>query len=156
MGYLKYVKALYKKPKESLGSLYKERLIQFRKEGTVVRLEKPTRIDRARGLGYKAKKGFFVVRVKVKRGGKMRPRFMSGRKTKQYRRKKVIDKSYNNIAEERAARAHNNCEVIGSYEILRDGNYYWFEVILADRTKVSTYEGYEWVANNPGRVFRGA
>ena len=32
------------------------------------RVEKPTRIDRARSLGYKAKPGFVVARAKVRKG----------------------------------------------------------------------------------------
>ncbi|MBS3095720.1 50S ribosomal protein L15e [Candidatus Woesearchaeota archaeon] len=155
MGYLKYIKNLYKDPKSSLGDLYKQRLVQFRKESTVTRLDNPTRIDKARSLGYKAKKGFIAVRVRVKRGGKMRPHFMGGRKPKKSRRRKVTERNYRWIAEEKAARLHNNCEVLGSYEIAKDGMHYWFEVILGDREILKAYPGYKWISTNPGRVFRG-
>ncbi len=156
MGYLKYIKALYKKPKANLGELYRERLAKIRKEATIEKLEHPTRMDKARTYGYKAKKGFLIARVKVKRGGKMRPHFMGGRKTKQYRRRKVIEKNYAWIAEEKAARKYKNCEVLGSYWIAKDGTNYWFEVVLGDREILKTYNEYKnWIAKTPGKVFRG-
>ncbi|MEK6941141.1 MAG: 50S ribosomal protein L15e [Nanoarchaeota archaeon] len=155
MGYQKYVQALYKKPKVGLGGLWKERLIQLRREQTVNRIEHPTRIDKARQYGYKAKKGFSIVRVKVNRGGKLRPRFMSGRKPVNYRRKFVLKKNHQIIAEEKAARKCRNCEVLGSYWVSKDGLYIWYEIVLADREKVSTYKGYEWVGRTVGKAHRG-
>ena len=47
----------------------KDRAILWRKESTLKRLERPSRLDRARTLGYKAKQGFVVIRVRVGRGG---------------------------------------------------------------------------------------
>ena len=156
MGYLKYVKALYKKPKANLGTLYRERLIKWRREDTVTKIENPTRIDRARSIGYKAKKGFFVARVRVNRGNKMRPRFMGGRKPKTSRRTKVLEINYQRIAEEKAARRYRNAETLGSYWVARDGTNYWFEVVLGDREILKTYPEYKnWIMSNVGRVFRG-
>jgi len=60
----------------------RNRLIEWRKQHTVTRIEKPTRLDKARSLGYKAKQGFIVVRVKVTRGGREKPRPNSGRRPK--------------------------------------------------------------------------
>ena len=60
----------------------KERLIEFRKQGTVVRIPKPSNIKRARSLGYKAKQGFVMARIKVKKGMRMRPKFTGGRRPK--------------------------------------------------------------------------
>ena len=46
-----------------------ERFQGFRKqERAVVRLDKPTNLARPRRLGYKAKEGFVVVRVQVRKG----------------------------------------------------------------------------------------
>jgi len=155
MGYLKYIKELYEQPKENLGDILKQRLIKIRKEGAILRIDHPTRPDRARSLGYKAKQGYLVVRVKLRRGGRMRQRFKSGRRPKAYRRKKIVSKSYKWIAEERAIRRYNNCEVLGSYFLAKDGLNYWFEVIIADRIQASRYKGMEWLKNGRGRVFRG-
>ena len=42
----------------------------------IVRLQRPSRPDKARRLGYKAKQGFCVYRVRVRRGGRKKPRFV--------------------------------------------------------------------------------
>ncbi|MEM4224895.1 MAG: 50S ribosomal protein L15e, partial [Desulfurococcaceae archaeon] len=49
--------------------LLRLKLIKWRREPSVVRIDKPSRLDRARALGYKAKVGFIVVRVRVRKGG---------------------------------------------------------------------------------------
>lgn len=157
MSMYKYLAELYKKPAQNLGDILKQRLIQFRREPAIIRIDKPTRLDRARSLGYKAKQGYVVVRVKLLRGGRMRPQFKGGRKTRQRRRKLVVSKNYQWVAEERAATKYPNCEVLNSYKIATDGRHYWFEVILVDREQVSKYAGMEWLAKGKhrGRVFRG-
>ena len=68
MGYLKYVKKLWESPKNNMKEEYKQYLYTWRRENVITRLERPTRIDRARGLGYKAKQGFVMVRVRINRG----------------------------------------------------------------------------------------
>lgn len=153
----KYLADIYKKPKQNLGQLWMQRLIKWRKDPSIVRIDKPTRLDRARSLGYKAKQGYIVVRVKLIRGGRKRPRFKGGRRSKAMRRRKIVGKSYQWIAEERAAKKYTNCEALNSYQIAVDGRYYWFEVILVDKEQVSKYKGMEWLARgkHKGRVFRG-
>ena len=54
--------------------IVKSRLIIWRKQGTTVRLERPTRLGRARSLGYKAKQGYVIVRIKTGRGPREKPR----------------------------------------------------------------------------------
>ncbi len=155
MGYIKYLKQAYQEPKESLGPILKERLIQLRREPTVNTIENPTRIDKARQYGYKAKQGFFIVRVKVNRGGKKRHHLMGGRKPARSHAQLILSKNHRMIAEERATRNHPNAEVLGSYWIAEDGLSRWYEIVMADRNKVSTYKGYEWLTNTRGRAFRG-
>ncbi len=140
-----------------LQQLWRERIIAWRREPTIVRLMRPTRIDRARILGYKAKKGYFVVRVRVLRGGRMREKFHGGRKSTKMRRMKVLDMNYQTIAERRANKPYSNAEVLNSYFLAQDGKHYWYEVILVDREQVGTYPGMEWVhaPANRGRVYRG-
>lgn len=75
-----YTKELWRgQGQEEFRALRWQRLISWRKEPTVHRLDRPTRIDRARALGYKAKQGIFVVRVRVRRGGLRKPRPRMGR-----------------------------------------------------------------------------
>ncbi|MDP1729446.1 MAG: 50S ribosomal protein L15e [archaeon] len=151
------IKQQWLKPSEEHLALWKARLIKWRKEGAVTKLEHPTRLDKARALGYKPKNGIIVVRVKLLRGGRQRQKFSSGRKPRQMRRMLIVHKNYQSIAEERANKGYVNCEVLNSYYVAQDGKHFWFEVILADRELVSKYAGFEWLADkaNYGRVYRG-
>ena len=60
--------------------LIKGRLIVWRKQGSIVKLNRPSRLGRARSLGYKAKQGYIVVRIKTGRGPREKPRPRMGRK----------------------------------------------------------------------------
>jgi large subunit ribosomal protein L15e len=126
----------WRKPSESyVEEIMRERVILWRKQPSVVRIDKPTRIDRARRLGYKDKPGYVVVRVRVRRGGLSKPRPRSGRRQKRMGVNKYKPaKSLRLIAEERAARKFPNLEVLNSYWVWEDGRYKWFEVIMVDRT----------------------
>lgn len=153
----KYIAKLWKKPKEN--PFWKERLIRWRKENSIEKIEKPTRLDRARALGYKAKKGFVVARVRLVRGGKMRKRFASGRKTGSYRRNKTIAMNLQWIAEQRAQRKFTNLNVLNSYWVAKDGRYCWHEIIMVDpeMPEIKNDSRLYWLAGkaNRRRVFRG-
>ena len=142
---------------DEIKPILKNYIIKWRRELAVVRVDKPTRIDRARSAGYKAKKGIFIVRSRVLRGGRKRPRFKGGRRSKHMRRKKIVGKSYQWIAEERANKKFLNCTVLNSYMLAKDGKYYFFEVILVDPEIVKNYKGFEWLKKNKyrKRVFHG-
>ncbi len=127
-----YVKNLWKKPQENLPELYRERLILWRKEPSTIRIEKPTRIDRARNLGYKAKQGYVVVRERVIRGGHKSPMLKGGRRPKRYTTRLNLRKSYQVIAEERVQKTYENLVVLNSYWVAQDGQHYWYEVIAVD------------------------
>lgn len=130
----RHMQKAWKRPKDSyVDDLMRERVIVWRRQPTIVRIVKPTRIDRARRLGYKAKKGFVVVRARVRRGGRRKPRPKMGRRQKRMGVKKYTPaKSIKLIAEERVARKYPNLEVIGSYWVWEDGVSKWFEVVLVD------------------------
>lgn len=154
-----YIRSAWKRPVESyVGELMWVRLQQWRREGSVVRIHRPTRLDRARSLGYKAKQGFIVVRVRVRRGGRRKPRFKKGRRTAHMGMKRITPKkSLRWIAEERAARKYPNMEVLNSYWVGEDGRYKWFEVILVDRSHpaILNDRNISWISRQKGRVFRG-
>ncbi len=141
--------------------LFKQRLIKWRREPVVKRIEKPTRLDRARALGYKAKQGFVIVRVRVRKGGRDRPKYgRRGRKPSKAGVKKFTPaKSLQWIAEEKAARKYPNLEVLNSYYVAEDGQFKWFEVILVDKNHpaIKSDKNIKWIAEpqNRGRVFRG-
>ncbi len=152
------VRELWKNPEEGLGSLYKERLIQWRREPSIVRVYRPTRIDRARSIGYKAKSGYVIIRIKLLRGGRQRIKYgRRGRKSKNLRLKKIVGKSYQWVAEERANRKYPNLEVLNSYWVGQDGLRYWYEVVLIDPNNpvIMADKKINWISNQRGRVFRG-
>ena len=155
MSMYKYLKEMWKQPKKNLGAEYNNRLLNWRTEPSTVRVEKPTRLDRARALGYKAKQGYVVVRQRVQRGGRMRPKIKGGRKSVNMRRRKIVAKSYQWVAEERANREYTNCEVLNSYFVGRDKDYYYYEVILLDRSHPVVMKDFPWLKSAKGRAFRG-
>ena len=64
----KYIAEEWAKPEKSfVDELMRQRLIQWRKEPTVNRVERPLRLDRARKLGYKAKQGFVIAEERAAR-----------------------------------------------------------------------------------------
>ena len=130
MGIAKFLREAWKKPDVKL---LRERMIDWRKGDSIVRVEKPLRLDRARALGYKAKKGVTVVRIRVKRGGHTRSRPNKARRTKRLHIRKNLRMNYKEIAEQRVARKFTNMEVLNSYQIGKDGMNYFYEVILVDR-----------------------
>lgn len=157
MSMYKYIRDLWKQPKKNLGGLWKQRLISWRKEAVTVRIERPTRLDRARSLGYKPKKGFILVRQRVIRGGHDRPKIRKGRRSKHFGQKKNLDMSYQSIAERRASKKYVNCEVLNSYYVAEDGRYFWYEVILIDRThpQILADPALANIARKKGRAERG-
>ena len=149
MGMYKRMRELWQSPE--IKPILREYLIKWRREPAVTRVERPTRIDRARSLGYKAKKGFIIARVRLLRGGRQRPRFKGGRRSKHMRRRKVLSMSYQWVAEARANKKFPNATVLNSYYLAQDGRHYFFEVILVDPEIVKNYKGYEWLKDKKHR-----
>lgn len=157
MSMYKYIRKIWKKPKENLGEIWRQRIIKWRKEPATLRIERPTRLDKARSLGYKPKPGFIIVRQRVARGGRQRPKIRAGRRSKHFGRRKIVKKSYQWVAEERASKKYVNCEVLNSYYVGEDGLHYWYEVILVDRAhpQILADKNIAWIANKKGRAERG-
>ena len=157
----KYVAQAWKKPEASyVKDLMFQRAIEWRKQPTILRIERPTRLDRARKLGYKAKQGFILARVRVRRGGPRKVRPKAGRRPKRMGVTKYkLAKSLRLIAEERTARKFPNLEVLNSYWVWQDGRHKWFEVILVDPNHpvIKSDEDINWICEkvHSGRVFRG-
>ena len=159
MGLYKYVRNVWKKPKIGLGALWKERLIEWRRDPSTLKIERPTRIDRARNLGYKAKQGYVVVRQRVSRGGHTKPKASGGRRPKRYTTRLTLRKSYQVIAQERAAKKFTNLTVLNSYYVAEDGKYLWYEIILVDPNHpvIKSDPKINWVVNKKhhSRAFTG-
>ena len=111
----------------------RKKAVLWRKENAVTRVDKPSRITRARRLGYKAKQGITVVRMRVGTGGMRKQRPRGGRRPKHLgvtRIKAAV--SMKQVAERRVLERHPNMKLLGSYFLYKDGMHYWFEIILAD------------------------
>jgi large subunit ribosomal protein L15e len=140
--------------------LMRQRMREWRRGAAIVRVEKPTRLDRARALGYKAKQGVVVVRVRVRKGGRRKKRPSRGRRPKRMGILKLVPKkSIQFMAEERAARKYPNLEVLNSYPLGDDGQHKYFEVIMLDPSHPAIRSDPElgWVASatHRGRAYRG-
>ncbi|MBU2638858.1 MAG: 50S ribosomal protein L15e [Nanoarchaeota archaeon] len=157
MGINKYLAKIWEQPKATLGDVWRGRLIQWRKQPAVVKVEHPLRLDRAHALGYRAKKGYTVLRVRLGRGGRKREQIKSGRKSKNQRTMKIVEKNYRVIAEVRAQKQFTNLEVLNSYYAGEDGKFFWFEVIMVDpeMPEIKADKRISWIGSQKGRVYRG-
>jgi large subunit ribosomal protein L15e len=136
------------------------RLLTWRREETVTRLAHPTRLDRARAVGYRAKGGYILVRVRVRRGGQRKRAIIAGRRPKHKGiLRMTLKKSVQRIAEERAQKHYPNLEVLNSYWVGEDGQQKFYEVILVDpqHPEIVSDPKINWILapTHKGRVFRG-
>jgi len=154
------MKSAYKFIRKSFFENLKTHLIEWRKQPSILRIDKPTRLDRARALGYKAKQGYVVVRVRIRKGSrKRRLRARGGRKPPKMGLYFNPKKSLRWIAEVRAQRKFPNLEVLNSYYVGEDGKYKWFEVIMVDKNHpvIKSDEKINWITEpqHRKRVLRG-
>jgi large subunit ribosomal protein L15e len=155
-GFYHYLGKAWKKPdKETL----RKRMTEWRHSSVFTKVDKPLRLDRARALGYKDKKGFVVVRIRIKRGGHKRTRPNKGRRSKRMHTRKNLQMNYKWIAEQRVQKKYKNLEVLNSYQIGKDGMNYFYEVICVDvnRPEIKNDKTINWIANpkNKKRAIRG-
>jgi len=139
--------------KGNFKELAKERMIKWRDSGAIEPVDKPLRLDKARALGYKAKRGFVVYRVRIIRGGRKRPRHTHGRKSRKQHERKILKMSYQWVAEQRVEKRHPNLEVLNSYLIGKDGKHYFFEVIMIDPDKpeIKSDSTINWICRTENR-----
>jgi len=153
-GVYQKVREAWKKPKAML----KIRTIKWRSEPVFKRIDKPTRIDRARSVGYKAKQGYVLIRTRIKKGGRHRPKTAKGRDPGKYGRiRYTAGQSMQAIAEKRANRKLPNLEVLNSYSVGEDGMYKYYEIILVDPNHpvIRADRKINWILGQRKRVYRG-
>ena len=111
----------------------RQRAIIWRTENAVTRVERPSRLLRAKRLGYKAKQEIIVVRMRVGTGGMRKQRPRGGRRPKHLGVTRIKgDDSMKKVAQRRVLERYPNMRLPGSYFLYKDGMHYWYEVILAD------------------------
>ncbi|MEE3082506.1 MAG: 50S ribosomal protein L15e [Candidatus Thermoplasmatota archaeon] len=151
----------WRRPKDALPYDYRrDRMAEWRRESVITRIEKPTRLDAARRMGYKAKQGVVMVRTRVRRGGLRKSKINMKRKPSKMGMLKItMAKSTKRIAEERVARKFPNLEVLNSYWVGEDGKNKFYEIILVDPSHpaIQADKQLGWVADrrHTGRVYRG-
>jgi large subunit ribosomal protein L15e len=156
----KYIAEAWAKPEKSfVKEINRQRMVGWRKDSVIIRIDKPTRLDRARKLGYKAKQGIVMARVRVRRSGMRKVRPRAGRRQKRMGLKKFkFSKSMRLIGEERVARKFPNLEVLNSYWVGEDGRSKWYEVILVDpqHPSIKADKNINWICEKQHhrRVFR--
>ena len=158
MSYYKYARKQYDQPKDNLDEIWKERLQKWRREGTIEKQERPTRVPKARQLGYKAKNGFQVYRVRVNKGNTKRRRPSGGRRPKTSGQQRFSNKkSKRVIGEQKVSKKHANLEVLDSYWVAEDGNHHWFEVITVDpeHPEIQSDDDINWITDNRNRAEEG-
>ena len=138
-----HIREAWKTPKEGkLAELQWQRQQEWRDQGSIERIDRPTRLDKARSLGYKAKQGVVVARVSVRKGSARKQRFKAGRRSKRQGVNKITRrKNLQRIAEERSGRKK------------------WFEVILLDpeHGAIQNDDDLSWICDDSqrGRAYRG-
>jgi len=157
MGMYKYIRETWKKPKANLKEFWQARLREWKAQTVTFRIEHPTRLDKARSLGYRAKPGYILIRQRVDRGGRQRSHDIGGRRSKHYGMRKDLDMNYRAVAEQRAVKPYPNCEVLNSYYVGEDGLSFWYEVILIDKAhpQILSDPRINWICSKSGRAHRG-
>ena len=136
MGAYKYLSELWKnKQSEVLKFVNRIRNWELRQLPAIHRASKPARAEKARALGYKAKQGFVIYRIRIRRGGRKRP----VKKGRVYGKPKSVGvtglkntKSIKSIAEERVGRKVPALRILNSYWIGQDATFKYFDVICVD------------------------
>jgi len=158
-GFYHYIKQSWKKPSENFTEEIRKKMIAWRAGRRITKLDKPSRLDKARQLGYKAKKGIIVFRVVLNRGGRQKERPRTKRRSKRLVARKVLKMNYQWVAEQRVQHAHPNLEILNSYPLGKDGTHAFFEVIAVDVSKpeIQNDNSLNWICRkeNRNRALRG-
>lgn len=137
-----------------------KRRSEWKKGNAIERIEEPSKPERARELGYKAKQGMVLARTRVRRGGRRKKRPKKGRRPKRMGVRKITPgKNRQLISEQRTARKFPNLEVLNSYKIGEDGEYHYYEVIMVDpnHPSIKNDDDLNWITDSSqkNRVHRG-
>eukprot|EP00891_Asterochloris_glomerata_P008171 jgi/Astpho2/8171/Aster-03100 len=153
MGAYKYVEELWKrKQSDVLRFLLRVRCWEYRQLPGITRLTGPSRPDKARRMGYKAKQGYVIYRVRVRRGGRKKPvskGIVYGKPVNQGITQLKPVRNLRSVAEERAGRKLGGLRVLNSYWVNQDSTYKYFEIVMVDphHKCVRKDPRINWIAN---------
>jgi len=115
--------------------IFRIRTWHYRQVAAIHRAPKSTRPEKARRVGYKAKAGYVIYRVRVRRGSRKKPvpkGQVYGKPKHQGINQLKFQRSLQSVAEERVGRRCPTLRVLNSYWIAQDATYKFYEVILID------------------------
>jgi len=152
--------------------LLRLRCWEYRQLPGIVRLQRPSRPDKARRMGFKAKQGYVVYRVRVRRGGRKKPvhkGIVYGKPASQGITQLKPTRNLRNLAEERVGRKCGGLRVLNTYWVNQDSTYKYFEVIMIDphHNAIRNDPRINWICNpvhkhrelrgltSAGKSFRG-
>ncbi|KAI9360434.1 60S ribosomal protein l15 [Zopfochytrium polystomum] len=110
-------RALPKKQSDVVRFLLRVRCWEYRQLNVVHRASRPSRPDKARRIGYKAKQGYVIYRIRIRRGGRKRP----VKKGAVFG--KPASQGHRTTAEDRVGRKCGNLRVLNSYWVNEDSTF---------------------------------
>ncbi len=153
MGAYKYLEELWrKKQSDIMNFILRVRTWEYRQLPVIHRASRPSRPDKARKLGYKAKQGYVIYRVRVRRGGRKRPvakGIVTGKPASVGINQLKPTRNLRSVAEERVGRKIGGLRVLNSYWVGQDGTYKFYEVIMVDTAHTAIREDprINWICN---------
>jgi large subunit ribosomal protein L15e len=133
MGAYSYMRKSFQDSFKSRSEQLRQRISLWRKQRTIERIKRSSDLPRARALGYKAKRGVYLARVRIRRGKRARDKPDQGRKPGRNVKRVAPGRSLDYYAQEKAAHRFPNLKATHAYWVGEDGVFKYFEVILHDK-----------------------
>jgi len=136
MGAYKYLQELWKKKQSDvMRYLLRLRCWEYRQLPVLHRATRPSRPEKAHRLGYKAKQGFVIYRIRLRRGGRKR-NTPGGRVNGKPKNQGITGlkhkQNFRAIAEARVGKRLRSLRVLNTYWVNQDATYKYYETILVD------------------------
>ncbi|KAL6120645.1 hypothetical protein NUSPORA_02588 [Nucleospora cyclopteri] len=141
-----------KKQSDVMKYMTRINIVEARQNEVVHRVERPSFLERARKLGYKAKNGYCIFRVRIRKGDAIREYNNGNTRGKCvnagiHQIKPSLNKQ--NEAEQIVGKQFGSLRVLGSYKIGQDLKSHHYEVIMVDPNLNSIRNDYKinWICN---------
>ncbi|MEN2498760.1 MAG: 60S ribosomal protein L15 [Marteilia pararefringens] len=136
MGAATFQRGLWnQKQSDVMRHLLRLRTFELRQLKPIHRVTKPSVPHRAHALGYKAKQGYVIISVAIRRGTKKvnaKHGIKYGKPSNNGIRQKRKSLSLQAMAEQKVGREYQSLRMLGSYWVAQDANSKYYEVIMVD------------------------
>ena len=133
MGAYSYMKKSFQESFSQRSPQLRKRISIWRKQRTIERIDRPSDLPRARALGYKAMRGVYLARVRIRRGKRARDKPDQGRKPGRNVKRVAPGRPLDYYAMEKAAHRFPNLHAVHAYWVGEDGVFKYYEVILKEK-----------------------